>query len=285
MTTRRPAFALIAAAALSRGVLPALAVGSSLISGGCVLNFAMEEETRTSAIPHVAAGPVVVKTANGSISLTATPDAKDVTIVAKLRAQTKERLAATKVLAERMDDKTLSVYVKWPDDTRRSGEGCSFEIVLPDAADATLDSNNGALTIDGVSGAVKATTSNGAITVEHPGGEVVAKTSNGHITITDAPGRVNADSSNGALHVALAPANKGPVNLDTSNGRIEFSFGPAFAGSLIAKTSNGGITVKGVDAANVAQPKKTRAELKLGDGEASVLDTSNGSITIERKGE
>lgn len=285
----RPVRALVAAAALTRGTLFGIVLTTSLagaaLSGGCVLNFAVEEETRTSSIPHVAASPLVVDTANGAITVTTAPEAKEVTIVAKLRAQTKERLAATKVLAERKDDKTLSVYVKWPDDKRLSNEGCAFEIVLPNAANTKLTTNNGAVTAKGISGVVYAESSNGAITVEHAGGEVTAKTSNGSVTVSDAPGKVVADSSNGSIKVSLTKDAKGPVNLDTSNGSITFSFGPAFAGTIEADTSNGKVTITGVEPTKLKQHKKTEAEIRLGEGEKSVLDTSNGSITIERRAE
>ena len=232
-----------------------------------------------------AASPIIVDTTNGAITVSTAADAKEVTIVAKLRAQTKERLAATKVLAERKDDKTLSVYVKWPDDKRLSNEGCGFEIVLPDAASAKLTTNNGAVSAKGINGVVYAESSNGAITVEHAGGEVTAKTSNGSVTVNDAPGKVVAESSNGSIKVSLTKDAKGPVNLDTSNGSITLSFGPAFSGSIEADTSNGKVTITGVDPAKVKQRKKSEAEVKLGDGEKSVLDTSNGSITIERRAE
>lgn len=285
----RPVRALVAAAALTRGALFGVVLTTALagvgLIGGCVLNVAVEEETRTSSIPHVSASPIVVDTANGAITVTADAGAKDVTIVAKLRAQTKERLAATKVLAERKDDKTLSVYVKWPDDKRLSNEGCAFEIVLPDASSATLTSSNGAVTAKGIGGVVYAESSNGAITVEHAGGEVTAKTSNGSVTVSDAPGKVTADSSNGSIKVSLTKDAKGPVKLDTSNGSITLSFGPAFSGTIEADTSNGKVTITGVEAAKVTQRKKSGATVKLGDGEKSVLDTSNGSITITQRAE
>ncbi|MCC6229758.1 MAG: DUF4097 family beta strand repeat protein [Phycisphaerales bacterium] len=285
----RPVRALLAAAALSRAALFGVALTATLagaaFSGGCVLNFAVEEETRTSSIPHVAASPIVVDTTNGAITVSTAAEAKDVTIIAKLRGQTKERLAATKVLAERKDDKTLSVYVKWPDDKRLSNEGCTFEIVLPDAASAKLTSSNGAVTAKGIGGVVYAESSNGSITIEHANGEVTAKTSNGSVTVSDAPAKVSAESSNGSIKVSLTKDAKGPVNLDTSNGSITFSFGPAFTGTIEADTSNGKVTITGVDPSKLKQHRKTEAEIRFGEGEKSVLDTSNGSITIERRAE
>ncbi|MBL8762366.1 MAG: DUF4097 family beta strand repeat protein [Phycisphaerae bacterium] len=285
----RPARALVAAAALTRGVLFGVSVSTAIagaaLSGGCVFNMAVEEETRTSSIPHVAASALAVDTANGAITVTTAAEAKEVTVVAKLRAQSKERLAATKVLAERKDDKTLSIYVKWPDDKRLSYEGCAFEIVLPDASSVKLTSSNGAVTAKGINGVVYAESSNGAITIDRAGGEVTARTSNGAITISDAPGKVIADSSNGSIKVSLTKDAKGPAKLDTSNGSITLTFGAAFTGEIEADTSNGRVSVSGVDAAKVRQSKKSEARVTLGEGEKSVLDTSNGSITIERRAE
>ena len=52
-----------------------------------------------------------------------------------------------------------------------------------------------------------------------------------------------------------------------------------------ADTSNGRVTVNGVDTGKIKQHKKSEATVTLGDGDASVIDTSNGSITIERRAE
>src|SRR5215813_7137297 len=104
---------------LAAGMLGAVAAGLlALPAAGCGVFPPPVEATRTSHLAHVAGKPISVETANGSISVAGVSGEKDVTVVAKLRARTQERLDATKVLAERKDDNSLSIYVQWPDNNR-----------------------------------------------------------------------------------------------------------------------------------------------------------------------
>jgi len=74
--------------------------------------------------------------------------------------------------------------------------------------------------------------------------------------------------------------------VDTSNGPIRASVGQAFTGRMTLDTSNGRVTIRD-DARRVVERHGDRdhAEIIVGaPGPASILDTSNGGITLVVEG-
>lgn len=273
--TRRSVTRLILAA-LSAGLL-------ALPASGCMVMDPPVEETRTSTLAHVAGSPLSVESVNGSISVATAPDLKEITVVAKLKARTKERLEATKVLAERKSDNSLSIYVSWPGNAHEGNEGCSFEIRLPDVKGVTLQSSNGSVTLSGSSGAANIKTSNGSVTISRHDGEVKVKTSNGSITGSGVNGPASLDTSNGSVTLNLAPSFSGPVEIDTSNGAVTLGVGSGFAGELSVKTSNGAVSLPSGPGVKVASKSKGSAKLSFGEGgKHSTITTSNASVTVSR---
>jgi len=267
-------FARRALATIGAGLL-------ALPSLGCKLIAPPVEATRTSTIAHVAGSSLSVETGNGAITVEAKPGVKEVTVVAKLKARTQERLDATRVLAERAESGVLKVYVLWPDNTREGNEGCAFEITLPDVRGVNLRSSNGAISLEGSSGDADLHTSNGRVTVKGHDGGLKVKSSNGAITGTGVSGAVDADTSNGAITFTLAPGSAGPVELETSNGAVTLHVGRAFAGELAVKTSNGALTLPGGPGVVIKDRDKRSATLTFGEGgKASKVRTSNGAVTV-----
>lgn len=291
MTTPRPhrslrtgAFALLSAAAFT---------------GGCAFhwNEARFHETRTLAAPHFETMGLDVETANGRINVQRA-QSNTIEITAEIRAHTQERLDNTFIVANQMDE-DLIVRVEWADGLRLNNEGCSFTIAMPSTERINLTSRNGRLTVESLSGEATLRTSNGRITViDHVGdveahtsngrivlesidGGVRADTSNGAIRVIGVSGPVTADTSNGSVRVELTDDNPGPVNIDTSNGSIALVVGETFAGSLVADTSSGSIRcdLPGVEAHKLG--KRNWRYTFSGDGPESLLDTSNGSITVQ----
>lgn len=267
---------------LRRAALTAIAAGLCLGLSGCVL--ATKEQVTTIPVPHVASSGLNVSAHNGSI-LVHTGGPASVQIVATLRMTTDERLAATTISANRDTQGVLTVLATPPGGSWFSNEGCSFDISLPDAAGVTLKSNNGRIELTGSSGNALLRTSNGAIKVERHSGPLDADTSNGRIEVTSARGPVKAQTSNGSVRVSLAPEGAGPIDIDTSNGAVTLELSTSFSGLIAAKTSNGSITgpEPRSDSQTVTTLSKKRGHAKFQVGtsnQESVIDTSNGSITI-----
>lgn len=273
-TTSKQRFARRAAALAAA----ALCVGSAF---GQAWGSRVQAE-RTLSTPAQADKPIKVRSANGGIALTKS-DGAEVKIKATVYAENDERLKQIQVRAVRDGAGQLTIDVAWPDDKRRGSEGATFEIALPGASGFNLETSNGPIAAAGLSGPFVGETSNGPITVKGHTGAIKADTSNGAITIIGATEGVNADTSNGSVDVELAAGNPGPVKIDTSNGAVKLAVGPAFSGVLVAGTSNGSVTVP--EGVQVLKKSKDSAKIRFGSGDAeSVLDTSNGSIRIEKRG-
>jgi DUF4097 and DUF4098 domain-containing protein YvlB len=294
MPVTRTTVVRVATTVLSIGLLPGCWFPSVLGP--------LHEQTRVTTAAHAAQSAIRVETANGAVTV-AQANRDDVEVVASLRAASEERLAATEVVAERLADGTLSVYVRWPGGHRKSRESCSLEIAVPEAVGVALHSANGSLTIEGLGGKAELTTSNGPIEVRRHGGSVTATTSNGsicaadvagtlevessngNITISGAADRVSARTSNGRMDLALTDEGVGPIHARTSNGEVVLHLGSAFAGELVAETTNGAIRIDDLPGVQVTKHDKSSAVLLFGSAvPQSTIRTSNGSVSIHGTG-
>jgi DUF4097 and DUF4098 domain-containing protein YvlB len=296
---------------LSRIACLALAFGGVTTASGCIViadggsysswDDSTVKETRVTHVDHVAGSAIKVGSFNGAVAIRKGGTDK-VDVTAKIRARTSERLQQVVIRTERSGDGVLHIEPLFPGNQHKGGEGVSFDITIPDTAGVSVQTSNGAIDVDGLAGPVDLRSSNGAITLTaHAGnatletsngaikvrgttGDINADTSNGHIDIVGATGKVVADSSNGAIECEMAPSAPGPVNLDTSNGSIRLTIGPEFGGELEADTSNASVSLVNVRAAS-SKVAKGHASLKFEKtGGKSVLDTSNGSITVKSAG-
>ena len=259
----------------------------------------LHEETRVSNAPHVSEAAIAVDTINGAVSVKQ-EEREDVEIVAHLKATTAERLAAVKVVPVRGENGTLSISVDWPEGKPLNREGCSFEVLIPDATgvslrslngrielvglegEAELTTSNGSIVVKSHSGAIKAQTSNGTVTATKSRGAIDISTKNGRISISDATDRVVAKTSNGAVGLELAPDGVGPIEVETRNGSITLDLSPAMQGELKLSTSNGSVNVDSGLESKIVSKKKTSAVLDLDESEnRSSATTANGSIRVK----
>jgi len=281
-------------------VIVSCALMLALLSGRILMGVSLHEKTITMTVAHVPDSGLRVVSQNGAISVKAS-DREDVKIVAQLRMRSVERLEATRITTSRDSSDRLEIEVAWPEGGRLNNEGCSFTITLPDATGVELRTENGRITVAGLSGAARLLTSNGRIHVDGHQGDVLARTSNGSISVGEPEGdldlhtkngkinvvaakrAVKAETSNGAVHIHFTDEGTGPVDVHTSNGAITLEMGAGFKGELQADNSNGRIKVKVPSDAQVLSSEKHHSHLLFGDSDnQSRLRTSNGSIEIRR---
>ena len=266
-----------------RGSLWASVLAACIVLSGCNL-WKMHEETRNASAPAAAApAGVAVTTRNGSVKIVP-GDVRQVQITARLRARTPQRLAQMRVVAEESPGGVLEVKVEPAGGKWESNEGCAIEITTPRGSPlvaAVVRASNGRIEVAGVAGDVDAQTSNGSMEVRGVAGAVRADTSNGSIKLADIAGPVTADTSNGSINARLADDATGPVRLDTSNGSVNLEVGRAFTGTLSADTSNGSVNLPGSDRCTIVKKGRRSATIRFERGGGkSVIDTSNGSVTI-----
>jgi DUF4097 and DUF4098 domain-containing protein YvlB len=240
-------------------------------------------QTTNSTAPHTTGSGVKVSTRNGSISIRKASDTTEVAIQATLRMVTSERLGEASIIANRNSAGVLEISAQPPSDGWRGGEGCSFDITVPDAGGVELRSTNGAIKLAGLSGPAKLDTSNGSITIAGHSGDVEADTSNGAVDATGISGNAHIKTSNGGVKVSLADTSSA-VQIKTSNGAVTLELSRAFRGELSVDTSNGSIRLPQSGPSNVntqMRQSKNRATMIVGDATSkSSIDTSNGSVTV-----
>jgi Putative adhesin len=154
-----------------------------------------------------------------------------------------------------------------------SGE---LDVTLPAGTEVVIRTENGDVVATGLAGDVSLNTSNGRVEADNISGPLLADSSNGDIDITDARADVETSTSNGEISVIGVD---GRVTADSSNGDVTID---SVTGDASATTSNGSIEVSAVDG-NVYGETSNGEITVIGNGEpvALTLETSNGSETIE----
>ena len=288
---------------LAAGLLALL--GAALVLSGCV-EIPIHEATRVLPGSFDVTGPVDldVSTSNGRVTVRGVDGQTSVEVIATLHSRGDTLIGATNRVAQIVIEMTHvgnHVVLSYdasahPWDVRRYS-GVDFEVIIPATADVEVNTSNGRIEIDEVTGILTLDTSNGKIEVSDGLGEVHASTSNGQITVTRFEGILDLGTSNGWIEMENVD---GIVDAQTSNGRI------AFGGRLVEgvdhrmSTSNGRIDVAiPSDSRMIIEARTSNSTIStdlplIGDTEGKewsavlnppatgtlTLETSNGQIEI-----
>jgi hypothetical protein len=173
------------------------------------------------------------------------------------------RLAATELVIQN-DDGKLKIYPKFPEPLK-NGDGASIRLAIPSAENLVLKTSNGAVDVDGslsqVTGKVEVQTSNGsikvrsaqsvnlessngAVTLEKISGDVNSTTSNASTVLTGIGGKIDVLTSNGSITAKLGNGQFGPIQARTSNSSIKLEVGSDFFGKVEVETSNARVGLK-----------------------------------------
>ena len=148
----------------------------------------------------------------------------------------------------------------------RSGK-VDYRITLPSRARLELETVNGTVEVDGVTGRMRVECVNGSVRIRRAAGEVTASTVNGAIRARYGPvepgGRHRFSTTNGSIDVELPEKTGGRLEARTINGRVTCD--------LPLESREG---------------SRRRLEGRLGPGNDSFkLTTVNGSIRVRRGAE
>jgi len=253
---------------MTRKLTLALLAVCTLAAGGCV------QATRdfTSTRPWGDYERIVVQTANGRVRLTC-GQVDEFRIAGRTRARgttfgaAKANLDAIEIVAQpdEQQPRTLQVAVHVPENLRHEWSGTDLEIGVPAACAAQIETSNAPIYVVNAKDC-DLETSNGLIDVERISGQVEARTSNGRIKALCVAGDLTACSSNGAIQVENV---QGTCRLTTSNALIKVL---AAAGNVDATTSNGPIRFEGNDRLETGPTAIAGATV--------ALRTSNGPISL-----
>jgi hypothetical protein len=172
------------------------------------------------------------------------------------------------------------------------------------SGDARLRTTNGSIKLFDLTGAVEASTSNGSIDGDRLGGTTVLHTTNGRIHANLLRGAVEATTTNSAIDVSAEEADpRRPIVLSSTNGSITFTLATWKGNEIRATTSNSSITLKLPDPiearirasttnghidtdyeVTTSHLSRNSLEGRIGQGGALIeVHSTNGSIRIVKR--
>jgi len=231
---------------------------------------AVSQETKSFSVNG--APRVNINTFDGPISVRGW-DQAEVRYTATKRAEDEESLKQITVTAEQQGA-TVSITAK----NENEGNGSvQLEIYVPRQASLHVSSDDGPLTLDGVSGDITLRSNDGPITVSNSGGQLHVTTGDGPIQINKFDGQVDARTGDGPIAL---DGNFNALSARTGDGEISLTV-PAGSSFTIETNSDEGITQEGF---NVAEDVTTSPRLKrwkIGNGgRVFVLRTGEGKIRL-----
>jgi hypothetical protein len=210
---------------------------------------------------------------NGGIHVVAW-DKHEILVRAKVEAwgesksEAQSTLSQVKVIAENQ-----KVHSTGPKESGHHSWGwsTSFEIFVPAKIDLGMETVNGGIGVNGVSGAMK------------------LETVNGGIHLAGVAGRIKGETVNGGVHVELSGAHWDGAGLDvqTVNGGVTVAVPESYNATISAQTVHGGVS------SDFSGAKITKGqwgagpnilELSLGSGGTPIkLETVNGGVHVQRR--
>lgn len=202
---------------------------------------------------------------NGGISVVGW-DGDQVQVVAKVRAQGRTMDDARELAREiRVIAEPGSIRTDGPRPQRGSNWSVSYEVRVPNRTNLALESTNGGLHVEDVSGELRLRTTNGGISLAGVSGDVRGRTVNGGVDV-ELEGR--------------SWTGRG-LEIETTNGGVTLQVPSDYSAELRASTVNGGLDV---DFPITVQGRiGRRIEATLGsDGAPIRIQTTNGGVTLRR---
>jgi hypothetical protein len=239
-----------------------------LVSGSV---FAKVTEEETFSYPLNDGGRFSISNVNGSITITG-GSGDSVEIIATKKADSQKELDEIEIEISHSADEIvveteLGDSEKWYSRGNNSSSGhVKYEVIVPVNTELdTIETVNGGVTVNGVSGSVVAESVNGSVEVNDLNGNASLSTVNGSVkaefSTLGGEQNVKAETVNGRVTIILPKTADVRISADTLNGSINGrDFGLETDKGFVGSDLNGNI----------------------GDGSARLnIDTVNGSIKIK----
>jgi DUF4097 and DUF4098 domain-containing protein YvlB len=237
--------------------------------------------------PLAAGGFFEAQTHNGYINITGA-DVAECNLVATITARA-DTVENAQRIAEAVEIKLipsgnkLTAKIEKPELAPDESVCVSLDVTVPTQTSVDLNTHNGTIKIENLTGQLSGKTHNGTITCKKVAGNTQLETHNGEVICEEASGDIKLRTHNGnaeAFYATTAP----PVcniALVTHNGCVSVTTPPNFSAKVEASTHNGSIntdlpmTVTG----NITKRNLTGT---IGKGEGKLyIETHNGSIKIK----
>jgi len=225
-------------------------------------NFCEQRETRIAA-PSLLS---VDGRENGGVSVKAW-DGSDVLVRQRIQAWAPTRDEARSVAsAVRVRTSGGEISADGPDGDRRRGYSVSYEIFVPRRMDLRLVTNNGPVSVNGVTGRME------------------IRAHNGPLALRDLAGDVHARADNGPLAVVLGGSawSGGGLDAETTNGPVTLSVPDGYRATLTTGTVNGPMNIDIPVTVQGRFPRQFTTQLGGGGSPVRAV-TTNGPVVVRRR--
>jgi len=159
-----------------------------------------------------------------------------------------------------------TIYADGPRSERRSGYAVSYVILVPRRTDLRVETHNGPVAINGVTGRMQLSAVNGPLALKDLGGDVHARAQNGPLTVRLAGSRWSGQG----------------LDAETTNGPVTLSVPSGYAATLTTGTVNGPMNVDFPVTVQGRFPRQFTTELSGGGAPIRVV-TTNGPVVVRRR--
>lgn len=228
----------------------------------------------TKSFPVTGTPTVNVGTFDGEIVVHGW-DKAEVTYTATKRAGREEGLKRITLQAEQQGS-SISIIAK---SAEQSNGSATLEVYVPRNSKLHVSSDDGRLSVEGVSGELNLRTGDGSIEVTNGRGQLQANTGDGRIQIENFDGQVDARTGDGSISLA---GRFTALAARTGDGSIALAV-PGDS-SFILETDAEALTNEGINASEEASPSKRVKRWKVGGGGAVfTLHTGDGRVTLRAR--
>ncbi len=170
-------------------------------------------------------GKVQLENVNGSVHVRAW-DRNEVKVDAIKKAKNQEQLDAVRIEVDASSD-SVRIKTKYPEGRNKNSGTVDYTLTVPKESRLDkINTVNGAVEIQGVSGDVGASSVNGSVKASGMAGQVDLSTVNGSVSarVGALKEKVSLKSMNGSLALAVPPEANADVSASTVNGGISSDF-------------------------------------------------------------
>lgn len=238
------------------------------VSVGTFAGRASDEWTKRYTL--AAGGRVEIVNLNGRVDVTAgeegTVEVRATRTARALADETAREQLKLLTIDEKAGGGVVRLETRLLAPPRRASLEVRYQVSVPPSADVDLVTNNGAIAVSGLKGAVRASSTNGSVA-----GDGLS-------------GTVDLTTVNGSIHADVNGVGPGGVTLESVNGSVDLRIPRQVKASVSARCANGRVVVAGLPVPAQGPRRSRTYQVELNGGGPKVdIETTNGLVRIDGK--